>query len=122
MPSLSCNCPTALASSSDAAQAVIDTVTRHRNDGRVPPILTNWLGEAAVAEARAKFREAGIPSYESPADAIKGFGYLWQYTKRAGILDADAAARRRPFDSRYRESAFYFTRCGEAGRSTAHGA
>ena len=80
------NCPTALASSSDAAQAVIDTVTRHRNDGRVPPILTNWLGEAAVADARAKFREAGIPSYESPADAIKGFGYLWQYTKAQDSL------------------------------------
>ena len=75
------NCPTALASSTDAAQAVIDTITRHKDDGHVPPILTNWLGEAAVANARAKFRKAGIPSYESPADAIKGFGYLWQYTK-----------------------------------------
>lgn len=75
------NCPTALASSTDAAQAVIDTVARHKSRGSVPPILTNWLGEAAVAEARARLRNAGIPSYESPADAIKGFGYLWQYTK-----------------------------------------
>ena len=80
------NCPTALASSSDAAQAVIDTMRAYENHGIVPPILTNWLGEAAVADARAKFREAGIPSYESPADAIKGFGYLWQYTKAQDSL------------------------------------
>jgi acetyltransferase len=80
------NCPTALASSTDAAQAVIDTIASHKDHGSVPPILTNWLGEAAVAEARAKFREADIPSYESPADAIKGFGYLWQYTKAQDSL------------------------------------
>lgn len=80
------NCPTALASSTDAAQAVIDTIARHKDHGRVPPILTNWLGEAAVATARARFRKAGIPSYESPADAIKGFGYLWQYTKAQDSL------------------------------------
>jgi acetyltransferase len=80
------NCPTALASSGDVAQAVIDTIEGHKEHGFVPPILTNWLGEAAVATARAKFRDAGIPSYESPADAIKGFGYLWQYTRAQDSL------------------------------------
>lgn len=74
------HCPTALASSTEAAQAVIDTVARHKSHDRMPPILTNWLGEAAVSEARRKFHEASIPTYESPADAIRGFGYLWQYT------------------------------------------
>lgn len=75
------NCPTALASSSDAAQAVIDTVASHAIRGPVPDILANWLGEDAVAEARAKLRKAGIPTYESPGDAIRAFGFLWQYTK-----------------------------------------
>ncbi|MFO7478652.1 MAG: bifunctional acetate--CoA ligase family protein/GNAT family N-acetyltransferase [Methyloceanibacter sp.] len=74
------NCPTALASSTDAAQAVIDAAGRAPNPDRLPPILTNWLGADAVAEARRKFREASIPTYESPTDAIKGFFYLWQYT------------------------------------------
>ena len=55
------NCPTALASSSDAAQAVIDTVASHRKQGRVPPILTSWLGETAAAGRRRKFREASHP-------------------------------------------------------------
>ena len=74
------NCPTALASSSDAAQAVLDAIARTPQPERVPPILTNWPGDAAAAEARRKFREASIPN-ESPTDAVKGFFYLWQHTK-----------------------------------------
>jgi acetyltransferase len=80
------NCPTALASSTDAAEAVISAVDRHRGKGQVPPILTNWLGAEAAAGARAKFRVASIPSYESPRDAIKGFGFLWQYTRAQAAL------------------------------------
>src|SRR5262249_51922687 len=80
------NCPTALASSSDAAQAVIDAIGRAARVARVPPILTDWLGEEAVAEARRKFREAAIPTYESPTDAVKGFLYLWQHTKAQEAL------------------------------------
>jgi acetyltransferase len=80
------NCPTALASSSDAAQAVIDAVARAPTPERLPPVLTNWLGEEAVSKGRRKFREAGIPTYESPTDAVKGFFYLWQYTKAQEAL------------------------------------
>ncbi len=75
------NCPTALASSTDAAQAVIDAIARAAHPARVPPVLTNWLGEEAVAEARRRFRAAGIPTFESPTDAVRGFFYLWQHTK-----------------------------------------
>ena len=80
------NCPTALASSADAAEAVIGAVDRHKHNSGVPPILTNWLGADAVAGARAKFQAASIPTYESPRDAIKGFGFLWQYTKAQAAL------------------------------------
>ncbi|MGZ5850827.1 MAG: bifunctional acetate--CoA ligase family protein/GNAT family N-acetyltransferase, partial [Methyloceanibacter sp.] len=80
-PILVLNCPTALASSSEAAAAVIDAVAGVRKNGGVPPILTSWLGEAAASEARAKFRAAQIPTYETPNQAIEGFGYLWQYTQ-----------------------------------------
>ena len=80
------NCPTALASSSDAAQAVIDAIARAPQPERLPPILTNWLGEETAAEGRRKFRDASIPTYESPTDAVKGFFYLWQYTKAQEAL------------------------------------
>jgi acetyltransferase len=80
------NCPTALASSSDAAQAVIDAIARVPRPERMPSILTSWLGEEAVAEARRKFQEASIPTYESPTDAVKGFVYLWRYTQAQEAL------------------------------------
>jgi acetyltransferase len=53
---------------------------------KCPPILTNWLGADAAADARARFHAANIPTYESPRDAIKGFGFLWQYTKAQASL------------------------------------
>jgi acetyltransferase len=80
------NCPTALASSTDAAQAVIDAIARAPSRERLPPILTNWLGEVAAAGGRRKFREAAIPTYESPTDAVRGFFYLWQYTQAQEAL------------------------------------
>ena len=80
------NCPTALASSTEAAEAVIGAVDKHRHNSGVPPILTNWLGADTAAEARAKFQAADIPSYESPREAIKGFGFLWQYAKAQAAL------------------------------------
>jgi acetyltransferase len=80
------NCPTALASSTDAARAVLDAIAEAPNTESAPPILTNWLGEDAAQEARRRFRAAGIPTYESPNDAIKGFYYLWQYTKAQDSL------------------------------------
>jgi len=65
---------------------VIRAVDRHKHNSGVPPILSNWLGAEAAAGARAKFQAARIPSYESPRDAIKGFGFLWQYTKAQAAL------------------------------------
>ena len=55
------NCPTALASSTDAAEAVIGAVERHKHNSGVPPILTNWLGAAAADEARASSRRRTSP-------------------------------------------------------------
>ena len=89
------NCPTALASSSDAAQEVIEAIARAAKAKRLPPILTNWLGEEAAAEARRKFQQAAIPSYASPTDAVKGFFYLVAIHQGAGRADADAAAGER---------------------------
>ena len=80
------NCPTALASSTDAAQAVLDAIHEAPDPKALPPILTNWLGEEAAAGGRQKFREARIPTFELPMDAVKGFSYLWQHTKAQEAL------------------------------------
>ncbi len=76
------NCPTALASSSEAAKAVIGTVEARKSPNRrVKPVLTNWLGESTARGARSLFAAAGIPSYEFPADAVRSFSYLTSYNK-----------------------------------------
>jgi acetyltransferase len=48
------NCPTALASSTNAAQAVIDATGRAGRAHSVPPILTNWLGGKGRCRGEAK--------------------------------------------------------------------
>ena len=65
------NCPTAVASSAEAARAVIHTAAEARR-----PVFVNWLGGAAAAESRALFLAANLPSYETPSQAVRGFMHL----------------------------------------------
>ena len=76
------NCPTALTSSTEAAKAVVDVVERHRERGPVKPVFSTWLGGDETRQARSLFAEAGIPSYDSPADGVRAFHYLRTYTRR----------------------------------------
>ena len=75
------NCPTAIASSVEAAKAVVAT-----SHARARPVLTNWLGAQSAAAARALFSEAGIPSYDTPTDAARGFMHLVEYRKGQRII------------------------------------
>lgn len=76
------NCPTALASSEDAAGAIIEVVEaeKARTDRR-KPVLTNWLGEGAAQESRRRFAASEIPTFDAPADAIEGFMQLVAYKR-----------------------------------------
>jgi len=76
------NCPTAVADSLDAAEAVVGELTGKRT----VPVLTNWLGEGAAAEARALFAKHGIPSFETPGKAVRGFMYLVRYKRNQELL------------------------------------
>ena len=71
------NCPTAVADSMDAARAVIEC-----GKDRTFPVLTNWLGSASAAQARRAFSENGMPTYDTPEAAVRGFAHLVRY--RAG--------------------------------------
>jgi acetyltransferase len=81
------NCPTALASSADAARAVIEVVAQRRAR-RLPlkPVLTNWLGEATAQTARALFAQANIATYDSPGDAVRSFAYRRNHAKALDAL------------------------------------
>ncbi len=69
------NCPTAIVSSTDVAQTVIET----RGTRRDPPVLTSWVGGTSVREGRALFSRSAIPSYDTPSDAVRAFMHLVNY-------------------------------------------
>ncbi len=76
------NCPTALADSLDAARSTIKAVESYnKKHDRQKIVLTNWLGEVTAREARALFSENNIPTFNTPADAIRGFSYLTRHVK-----------------------------------------
>ena len=75
------NCPTAIANSSEAAQAVLDNIHDTQK-----PVLTSWLGGASTGPARAMFRAAGVPSYETPTQAVRAFGHMLRYRRNQDLL------------------------------------
>jgi acetyltransferase len=81
------NVPTALASASDAAQAVIESVQAHRTRVvQTKPVLAVWVGgESAAAQA---FESAGIPEYATEADAVRGFMHIVRYREAIEALIA----------------------------------
>ncbi len=76
------NCPTAVADSQDAAQAVVSVLERRRR----APVLTSWLGEGAAADARKLFAEHRIPTYETPGQATRAFMHLVSYKRNQQLL------------------------------------
>ncbi|WP_147822641.1 bifunctional acetate--CoA ligase family protein/GNAT family N-acetyltransferase [Salidesulfovibrio onnuriiensis] len=49
-------------------------------------VLTAWLGSGAAEKARAVFAEAGIPSYESPGQAVRAFLNMAEYKRNQELL------------------------------------
>ena len=80
------NCPTAVASSTDAAMAIVTAYQEARATGPAKPTLSAWLGAAAVAEGRQKLEQAGIPSFETPAMAVEAFMHLVAYQRAQTAL------------------------------------
>ena len=70
------NCPTAIASGTEAARAVIEVARP-----KAKAVLANWLGGELAQESRALFAAAAIPSYETPTEAARGFMHLVRYRK-----------------------------------------
>lgn len=50
------------------------------------PILTCWMGEDGVAEAKKIFAQAGIPSYDTPYSAIRAFMQAVEYDQNQKSL------------------------------------
>ncbi len=76
------NCPTALNPSIDAAQAVTGVIDARNAAGKqVKPVLTAWLGVTSAAQSRVHFSQHGVPTFDTPADAIEAFAQLARYRR-----------------------------------------
>ncbi len=78
---LAMHAPTAIASSVEAARAVVDVAKGSKFN-----LLTSWVGETAVAPARTLFNEAGIATYETPGRAVGAFMHMVRYRQNQEML------------------------------------
>ena len=80
--------PTAIVPSAEIAQAVLPQLTTAPRR-----VLGSWLGETAVAQARRLCREAGVPDYPTPEDAVRAFSLLRTYREHQAELLQTPPAR-----------------------------
>ena len=76
------NSPTAVASGTEAAKAVIEVVKKHSD----ACVFTSWVGEGAAIPARCLFIDHGIPTYDTPDQAVRAFMQLVNYHRNQTTL------------------------------------
>lgn len=77
------NCPTAVADSGLAAEAVVAALAK---GGGAKTVLAAWLGEPSVAAGRATLVAAGVPTYPTAEAAVRAFARLGELgCLRAGL-------------------------------------
>jgi acetyltransferase len=80
---LALNCPTAVASSVEAAQAVSELMQTRR---RIP-LVAGWVGDSRMAvQARRTLEAAHLPAYETPEDAARSLMHLVRYSRSQKAL------------------------------------
>ena len=80
--------PTAIVRSDDIARACAPLVRP-----AATRVMSCWLGDAAVAEARRVFEGAGVADYQTPEEAIRAFAMLQRYrSNQALLLEAPTAS------------------------------
>jgi len=87
--------PTAIVPSRDIAAALLPHA--QQNPSR---LVSCWLGGDAVAEARRLFHDAGIPTYDTPEQAVQALAWLATYRRNQDqLLEAPPAhSAARPLD------------------------
>jgi acetyltransferase len=73
--------PTAIVPSAEIAAAVAPVVKKAQRN-----VLACWLGGDAVRKARGTFEEAGIPTYDTPEEAVRAFAQIVQYRRNQDLL------------------------------------
>ena len=71
---LAMNVPTALTSSEEAAQAIAGAAGR-----KVVPVIGCWIGGPDAEAGRKVLHDAGMPAYDTPLRAVRGFMHIVAY-------------------------------------------
>jgi acetyltransferase len=113
------NCPTALASPLDAASGVAAVVDKVGSGGRIEgkPVLACWLGEHTAEPARKVLRDAGVATFETPAEAASAIGYLDGWSKAQAALSQVPASGSADIEGRIDEVRAIFRGAAAEGRS-----
>lgn len=73
--------PTAIVPSDSLAKALVPHIKEIHK-----PLFACWLGGDAVAKARRTFSQAGIPTYDTPEDAVGAFIQMVDYRRNQETL------------------------------------
>jgi len=73
--------PTAIVASADIARALLPLLR-----AAARPVLCCWLGGASVAQARSLCLDAGVPVFDTPEEAVRGFLQLVDYARNQRML------------------------------------
>jgi acetyltransferase len=84
-------CATAIVSAEEAAQGLIDAVAR---SAAKKPVFACWMGDASLAQGRARLTGGGIANFETPERAVRAFMYLVRYRQSQELLLETPSATR----------------------------
>ncbi len=73
--------PQAMTDPTQAARSIIEIA---RNSDK--PLVTCWMGEEQVKEARLLFKGAGIPTFRTPEPAVELFSHISNYYRNQQLL------------------------------------
>ncbi len=86
--------PTAIVGSADIARALLPQV--RLEGGKPARLMSCWLGDQAVAEARGLFQDAGVADFDTPEDAVRAFSLMVRYRRNQEELSQAPAASLSP--------------------------
>jgi acetyltransferase len=78
---LAMNVPTALTSPVEAARSLVAAP-----GAKVVPLIGCWIGGPEAQAGRSVLHEAGIPAYDTPLRAVRGFMHIVQYRRAQRAL------------------------------------
>ncbi|GAB6040715.1 bifunctional acetate--CoA ligase family protein/GNAT family N-acetyltransferase [Endothiovibrio diazotrophicus] len=73
--------PQAMTEPTAVAEAMVKLAKNFRK-----PLLTCWMGQVQVDEARRLLRQSGLPSYHTPEAAVEAFFYLTSHYRNQQLL------------------------------------